>query len=126
MYIMQKCLIFFLYENSFRVTTPMEFNLNFLIFREDRTIFSNNTRILFFVNFHLFVNTSFKFSPVSSKKKFGIAIFSTRDDAHSPAFTSFYRTCCVNLMTTMTIPSSKPKHYYFTNHHDDFDSTNRF
>ena len=56
---------FFLYENSFRVTTPLEFNLNFLIFREDWTIFSNDARILFFVNFHLFVDTSFELSTIS-------------------------------------------------------------
>ena len=52
------------------VTTPWEFNLNSLILREDRTIFSNNARILFFVNFHLFVNTSFEFSAVSLKANF--------------------------------------------------------
>lgn len=56
---------FFLYENSFRVSTPLEFNLNLLIFREDWTIFSNDARILFFVNFHLFVDTSFEFSTIS-------------------------------------------------------------
>ena len=49
---------------------------------------------------------------LTSQKKFSITILSTCNNAHGPAFTSFYRTCCINLMTTMTIPSTKPKNVY--------------
>ena len=50
----------------------------------------------------------------TSKKEFSIAIFTTCYNAHCPAFTSFYRTGCINLMTTMTVPSTKPKNVYLT------------
>ena len=59
------------------VTTPWEFNLNSLILGEDWTIFSNNARILFFVNFHLFVDTSFEFSAVSLNPIFIFQFYNT-------------------------------------------------
>ena len=49
---------------------------------------------------------------LTSKKEFSIAIFTTCNNAHCPAFTSFYGTSRINLVTTMTVPSTKPENVY--------------